>query len=312
MRIVFAGTPVFAAIALKALLEAGHEVSAVFCQPDRPAGRGQKQLFGPVKQVAIEHGLQVFQPTNLKEPDILEWIKSDPSQLWVVAAYGLLLPPDVLSFPPMGCLNIHASLLPRWRGAAPIHRAIQAGDRKTGVAIMQMEEGLDTGPILFEESIEIGPRDTTETLHNRLATLGAQAIVKALENLDSLRLNERKQSSEGVRYAHKIKKEEARINWTLPAAELERHIRAFTPSPGARFCYKEEMIKVGEAFVAALPPETPKESPAGLVINNQSDLYVLTGQGVLRFTRLQRPGAKMIAAHDFMAGCPIPVGTKLD
>jgi methionyl-tRNA formyltransferase len=312
MRLVFAGTPAFAATALEAILAAGHEVSAVFCQPDRPAGRGQKQMPGPVKQLAQKHGLPLFQPTNLKAPEILEWIKNDTSQVWVVAAYGLILPLEILSSPPLGCLNIHASLLPRWRGAAPIHRAIQAGDQKTGVAIMQMEAGLDTGPILLEESIVIEPRDTTETLHNRLADLGAQIILKALDRVEDVIQQARQQSVDGVLYAAKIQKEEAWLDWMSPAVVLERQIRAFTPSPGARFRFKEEMIKVGEAFVLDSPTYLPQTAQPGYVLNSQEDLQILTGAGVLRITRLQRPGGRMLPVQDFLAGCSVPVGSKLD
>jgi methionyl-tRNA formyltransferase len=312
MRLVFAGTPVFAAKALESILAAGHEVSAVFCQPDRPAGRGQKHVPGPVKQVAQKHSLLLFQPASLKAPEILDWIKNDTSLVWVVAAYGLLLPKEILSTPLFGCLNIHASLLPRWRGAAPIHRAIQAGDQTTGVGIMQMEVGLDTGPIVLEQTINIEERDTTETLHNRLADLGAQTILKALDHLEELLPNARKQSSEGVLYAAKIQKEEAWLDWMRPAKDLERQIRAFTPSPGARFRFKQEMIKVGEAFVLDPPPPMMQSAQPGYVLNSQEDLQVLTGSGVLRLTRLQRPGGKMLPVQDFLAGCAVPVGSKLD
>jgi methionyl-tRNA formyltransferase len=312
MRLVFAGTPVFAAVILEALLAAGHEVGAVFCQPDRPAGRGQKNQFGPVKQLALKHGLTVFQPSHLKDPELLHWIKNDHSQVWVVAAYGLLLPPEVLAAPKGGCLNIHASLLPRWRGAAPIHRAIEAGDLRTGIGIMQMEAGLDTGPILLEESIDILPRDTTPTLHDRLAALGAKLILSALNQLTELSSGAKQQSSEGVRYAAKISKEEARIDWSRPAHELERQIRAFTPSPGSRFKYREEMIKVGEASLADSTLDISSRPRPGVVIKSNQDLYITTGKGVLSLTQLQRPGGKMLAVQDFLAGCPIPEGSILD
>jgi len=311
MRIVFAGTPVFAATALAALVSAGHEISAVFCQPDRPAGRGQKETIGPVKQLALQYGLPVFQPKNLKDPETLDWIKSDTSQVWVVAAYGLLLPQEVLSSPPLGCLNIHASLLPRWRGAAPIHRAIQAGDQKTGVGIMQMEAGLDTGPLLLEETVDILPNDTTQTLHDRLAHIGAQAIIKALDQIHALAPAARPQSIQGVKYASKIQKEEAWLDWRNSAEDLERQIRAFTPSPGARFRFNNEMIKVGEASLNDTNELSQPPQP-GRVLSYHPDLLVMTGKGALSLKRLQRPGGKMLSVHDFLAGCTIPVGTILD
>jgi methionyl-tRNA formyltransferase len=209
-------------------------------------------------------------------------------------------------------LNIHASLLPRWRGAAPIHRAIEAGDPKTGVGIMQMESGLDTGPILLEETIDILPRDTTQTLHDRLAELGAQAILKVLDHLQEFRSSAKKQSGEGVLYASKIQKQEALINWTRPAKELERQIRAFTPSPGSRFKYQEEIIKVGEASLTGLPEDGLRGVLPGTVLKSYQDLQIMTGEGVLSFSRLQRPGGKMLSVQDFLAGCPIPEGSKLD
>lgn len=312
MRLVFAGTPVFAATALDALISAGHDISAVFCQPDRPSGRGKKNLHGPVKQLALKQGLPIFQPLTLKDPETLRWIHQDRAQIWVVAAYGLLLPPEVLASPPLGCLNIHASLLPRWRGAAPIQRAIEAGDLRSGVGIMKMEAGLDTGPVLLEESLDILARDTYETLHDKLAELGAKAILHALNHLETLLPMAKPQASEGVLYASKIHKEEAWLNWARPAVELERQIRAFTPSPGARFRFHEEMIKVGEACVVEAPANLPKDARPGWVLNSQQDLQVLTGEGVLRFSRLQRPGGKMLSIKDFLAGRSLPEGSQLD
>ena len=241
MKIVFAGTPEFAATALAALHAAGHEIVLVLTQPDRPAGRGMQLHASAVKQFAVQHHLPVAQPVSLrldgKYPEQAaaahELLQSTPHDVMVVAAYGLILPPTVLAIPPLGCLNIHASLLPRWRGAAPIHRAIEAGDSVTGITIMQMDAGLDTGAMLSEKSIPIAPEDTTSSLHDKLAQLGAAMIVDILEQLPSGKLTATKQPEHGVTYAAKISKEEATLDFTQPAKLLERKIRALNPAPGA-------------------------------------------------------------------------------
>jgi methionyl-tRNA formyltransferase len=312
MRLVFAGTPAFAATALKSLIAQGHEIVAVFCQPDRPAGRGHKSLPGPVKQVALDHSLPVLQPLTLKDPEVMDWIQQHPSEVWVVAAYGLLLPPEVLAAPRYGCLNIHASLLPRWRGAAPIHRAILAGDTQTGVGIMQMEKGLDTGPIVLQEKLDIHPKETTESLHDRLAELGAKLIAQALDQIEHLLPLAQPQSQEGVIYAAKIQKDEAGLNWAMPAIELERQVRAFYPTPGARFRYRDEMIRVGAADQVDLSPPHPATALPGTVLSTHPHLEVATGQGALRLTRLQKPGGRMRPAHEFLQGWPLAVAAQFE
>jgi methionyl-tRNA formyltransferase len=314
MRVVFAGTPEFAAVALDALGRAGFTIPLVLTQPDRPAGRGMKLQASPVKQWAQAHGVPVAQPRSLrldgKFPDDAEAARQAlldaRADVMVVAAYGLILPRWVLDLPRLGCLNIHASLLPRWRGAAPIHRAIEAGDAQTGVTIMQMDEGLDTGDMLLEERVQIGPQETTGQLHDRLAALGGRLIVEALEIAACGGLTRQPQPAEGITYAHKIDKAEAQIDWTLDAALLARRVRAFDPFPGAVTLANGEAIKVwaaqaeGDALpVAGSPPGTVLEAgPQGL--------RVQTGQGVLRLTELQRAGGKRLPVADFLRGANVP------
>ena len=244
MRVIFAGTPDFAAAALAAIVAAGHDVSLVLTQPDRPAGRGMNLMPSPVKKLAQAHGLEVFQPLSLKNTEAQERIAAQQADVMVVAAYGLILPQVVLDMPRFGCINIHASLLPRWRGAAPIQRALLAGDAETGVCIMQMEAGLDTGPVLLRGAFAITPSDTTASLHDRLAELGARLVVEALPLLP---LPAQPQPIEGVTYAHKIEKAEALIDWRRSAAELDRHIRAFNPFPGAQAIFAGQTVKLWAA-----------------------------------------------------------------
>ena len=259
MKVVFAGTPEFAAQALRALLAAGFEVPLVLTQPDRPAGRGMKLQASAVKQVALERGLKVAQPRGLKldgrwagdAADAEQALREAKAEVMVVAAYGLILPAWVLQLPPMGCLNIHASLLPRWRGAAPIHRAVQAGDAESGVTIMQMDEGLDTGPMLLLERVPLSATETTASLHDRLAKLGARLIVEALELAACGGLKPVPQPEDGISYAHKIDKSEAPLDWAQPAAVLERRIRAFDPFPGATCRFGEQVLKVWNAAVVS-------------------------------------------------------------
>ena len=244
MRLIFAGTPEFAAQALQAIVVAGHDVALVLTQPDRPAGRGMTLQPSAVKKVALEHGIEVFQPLTLKDTEAQAKIAAIGAEVMVVAAYGLILPQAVLDMPRFGCINIHGSLLPRWRGAAPIQRALLAGDTKTGVCIMQMEAGLDTGPVLLRGAFAIEATDTTATLHDRLAGLGARLIVEALGKLP---LPTEPQPTEGITYAHKIEKAEALIDWTKSAAELDRHIRAFNPFPGAQAVLGGQTVKFWQA-----------------------------------------------------------------
>ena len=320
MKIVFAGTPAFARVALQALLDAGFDVPLVLTQPDRPAGRGLKLQASPVKELAVARGIAVAQPRSLrldgKFPDdaaaAREALVAAAPDAMVVAAYGLILPRWVLDLPRHGCLNIHASLLPRWRGAAPIHRAIEAGDATTGVTIMQMDEGLDTGAMLLELAEPIAADDTTARLHDRLADLGARLIVPALRAAGAGALQPRPQPTDGVTYAHKIEKAEAAIDWTLPAAVIERRVRAFDPFPGATTGWRGEALKVwgaraepGSAGVAA------GVAPGRVLAAGADGIVVATGDGLLRLTALQRPGGKRLPVAEFLRGGPVAVGEEL-
>ncbi len=307
MRVIFAGTPEFARSALAALHAAGHDIVGVFTQPDRPAGRGMKLQASAVKQYAVEHGLPVVQPHSLKldgkYPDEAAaahtFIQQAQADVMVVAAYGLILPQWVLDAPRHGCLNIHASLLPRWRGAAPIHRAIEAGDAHTGVTIMQMDAGLDTGDMLLEETLPILMHDTTASLHDKLADMGAALIVKALTQVGQFQPV--KQPTEGVTYAHKIEKAEAAIDWSLSAQLLSQRVRAFDPFPGMTAQMAGETVKVWQAHVQSNASSTPQGAQHGtlLAINDQG-LHIACGEGVLCLTQLQKPGGKRQAVADFV------------
>lgn len=300
LRIGFAGTPEFAARALRAIIRAGYAVPLVFTQPDRPAGRGMKLQPSAVKQVALEQGVPVEQPRGLR----LDGRYADDARgahaalaaarldVMVVAAYGLILPQAVLDMPRLGCLNIHGSLLPRWRGAAPIQRAIEAGDAQTGITLMQMEAGLDTGPMLLREALSIAPDDTTVTLHDKLADLGADVVVRGLALLGAGQLHPETQPEAGVTYAAKITKDEARLDWSQPAEVLERRIRAFSPWPGTDFVLPDgSVVKVGAARIVDC------ELPAGRVARaDAGGVVVACGVRGLRLERLQRPGGPMQAA----------------
>jgi len=297
LRIAFAGTPHFALPALRALLQSPHRVVGVLTQPDRPAGRGRELRASPVKLLAAEHGLPLAQPSTLKTEEGRAALASWQPDLLVVVAYGLLLPKAVLQLPRLGCLNIHGSLLPRWRGAAPIHRALLAGDAQTGVTIMQLDEGLDTGPTLLERSRAIGPHETSGNLHDALAELGAQALVEAIEGYSSGALQPRAQPAEGVTYAAKIEKAEARLDWSLSAAELDRRIRAFNPWPVAETAFAGETLRVWRAAVA--DPASAGSAPGTLLGVDAAGLRVACGQGVLSISELQRAGRKPVPARDF-------------
>jgi methionyl-tRNA formyltransferase len=308
MRIAFAGTPEFARAALAAVHAAGHTVPLVLTQPDRPAGRGLKLQASPVKQYALAHGLPLAQPRSLrlegKYPDDAAAARAALEQaapdVMVVAAYGLILPPWVLALPRHGCLNIHGSLLPRWRGAAPIQRAIEAGDARTGITIMQMDAGLDTGAMLLEESTPITAADTSATLHDRLAALGAHLVVQALDLLAQGALHPRPQPDEGVTYAHKIDKAEAAIDWRAPAAVIERRLRAFDPFPGGTTELARQPLKVWRASVV------PGSGTPGQVLEASADRLVLAcGEGALALLELQLPGGKRIAAREFLQRHPL-------
>jgi methionyl-tRNA formyltransferase len=301
MNVVFAGTPEFAQVALEALVAAGHAVPLVLTQPDRPSGRGMKLHPSPVKAAALAHGIEVAQPRSLrldgKYPDdaaaARERLLAAKPDVMVVAAYGLILPQWVLDLPARGCLNIHASLLPRWRGAAPIHRAIESGDAETGITIMQMDAGLDTGDMLLEAREPIGPDDRTASLHDRLAAMGGRLIVDALARLDAL--TRVPQPAEGITYAHKIEKAEAEVDWTQPAAVIERRIRAFDPFPGASGKLGGDTVKLWSARVGA------DAGAPGTVLGTSPDgVRVACGEGSLVLTELQRPGGKRVTAAQFL------------
>ena len=306
MRLIFAGTPEFAVAALAALIDAKHDIAMVLTQPDRPAGRGLRETPSPVKRLAQQQGIDVFQPITLKTPDNQAKIAAVKADAMVVAAYGLILPQAVLDIPRLGCINIHGSLLPRWRGAAPIHRAILAGDRETGITIMQMAAGLDTGPTLLRESIPIDAKDTTATLHDQLATLGGKLIVRALQQLQNGALPATPQPDEGVTYAAKISKSEARIDWNLPAAEIERQVRAFNPFPIAQTRWRGETLRIWKAELAG----EENHSPGSLVAVEKDRIVVACGAGTLALTELQRAGGKRLAARAFLQGMSIQVGER--
>ncbi|HEY8102170.1 MAG TPA: methionyl-tRNA formyltransferase [Burkholderiaceae bacterium] len=313
MKIIFAGTPEFAAVALNALHDAGFEIPLVLTQPDRPAGRGMQLHASAVKQFAVAHNIPVAQPISLrldgKYPDVAreahELLRATPHDVMVVAAYGLILPRSILDIPKLGCINIHASLLPRWRGAAPIHRAIEAGDAETGVTIMQMEEGLDTGPMLAMQSIPIAPDDTTGNLHDKLANLGSAMIVDALQKLQKGSLVATPQPEASTNYAAKIAKEEAALDFTQPAEKLARKIRAFNPFPGASAQFNDMTIKLWCAQALPAPDGKPGQI---LAANAQDGVIVACGIGALRLTELQKPGGKRLAATEFLKGCPLSDG----
>ena len=318
MRLAFAGTPEFARAALAALHDAGHEIALVLTQPDRPAGRGMKLQASPVKQFALDHAVVLVQPRSLrldgKYPEdaaaAQQALMAAQPEVMVVAAYGLILPQWVLELPRLGCLNIHASLLPRWRGAAPIHRAVEAGDAQTGITLMQMDAGLDTGDMLAVEMVPILPTDTTGSLHERLAELGALMIVQALAQLEGgERLTAVRQPDAGVTYAHKIEKHEAVLDWTQSAELVVRRIHAFNPFPGASTTILGETVKVWEAVVQPLPQGT---TACGTVLRADAD-GVLVGarDGCVNITELQRPGGKRLGAAEFLRGFALVPGTVL-
>lgn len=312
MKVIFAGTPEFAATALAVLHEAGFDIPLVLTQPDRPAGRGMHLHASAVKQYALEHNIPVAQPISLKlngrYPDVAaeahDLLRNTKHDVMVVAAYGLILPVSVLEIPHLGCLNIHGSLLPRWRGAAPIHRAIEAGDSETGITIMQMEEGLDTGPILLKQSIAISSTDTTGSLHDRLAALGGEMIVQALRQLEQGTLAATVQPEQGVTYAAKISKEEAALDFHLPADVLARKIRAFNPFPGTHAQYGSSAIKIWTAqmVTSSKTGATPGQI---LTASAQEGILVACGEGVLKLTELQKPGGKRLPAAEFLQGFPL-------
>ena len=312
MKIIFAGTPDFAASALQALINAGHEIALVLTQPDRPAGRGMKLTASPVKQLALQYSLPVYQPEKLRTAEQQAALIPIAADVMIVAAYGLILPQAVLDMPRLGCLNIHASLLPRWRGAAPIQRAILAGDAQTGITIMQMDAGLDTGDMLSIHTVEITATDNAMTLHDKLAASGARAVVDALANLPALQQTRTVQPGEGVTYAEKLRKEEATIDWQNPAAMLDRMIRAFNPFPSAQTSLQGEVLKLWRAIPQ---PSVPHPATPGSVLTASKEGVMVacgpTGQEVLAITELQKAGSKRMDAAAFLSGNPLQAGTQL-
>lgn len=309
MNLVFAGTPAFALPTLQALLTAGHTLVAVYTQPDRPAGRGRKLTSSPVKQYALTQGLAVRQPSTLRDEE--KTLAALEPDVMVVVAYGLILPPAVLAIPRLGCINVHASLLPRWRGAAPIARAIEAGDSETGITIMQMEAGLDTGPVLVQRRTPILDTDTTDTLEARLARLGADTLVTALEMMASGTLTSHSQNHAQASYARKLQKSEATIDWSQPARLLHRKIRALNPWPVATTLWRGKVLRLRE--VGRLEPRaSPAAAPPGTVIATDSaGLQVQTGEGVLNITHLQGAGGRVLPAREFLSGTPLRAGDRL-
>ena len=305
MKILFAGTPHFAARALEALLKK-HQILAVLTQPDRPSGRGMQVTASPVKQLAQQHGITILQPSTLKNEEVQASLVTLGADVMVVAAYGLILPQSVLKIPHFGCLNIHASLLPRWRGAAPIQRAILAGDIETGITIMQMDVGLDTGDMLLKKTCSISSSETAQTLHSKLAELGAQAIVEALQQIECGQICPEKQKDEFATYAVKLTKGEASIDWTADAVELDRAVRGYFPFPVAVTKMRDTSIKIISARLVA-----DQSGESGTVISvDKKGILVAAGRGSLRLENLQKPGGKVLPVIQFIQSFPIKVGDR--
>jgi len=308
LRIVYAGTPDFSVPSLKALIDSPHEVVAVYTQPDRPSGRGRKISFGPVKQIAVDANIPVEQPPSLKGEDAQKTLANYNADVIVVAAYSLMLPQAVLDIPTYGCLNIHGSLLPRWRGAAPIERAIQAGDSETGITIMQMAAGLDTGDMLFKIKCPITQEDTGQTIHDRLAKDGADGLMIVLDQLIENKLTPEVQDDSLSTYAHKLDKAEAEIDWTQSASQIDRTIRAYNPWPVAFTKFNGKPLRL---FMSKVEANKNSDEPVGTVIDETPEgISIVTGDGVLSFSRLQLPSKKIINARDFLNGRSL-LGSKL-
>jgi methionyl-tRNA formyltransferase len=300
MRVVFAGTPEFARRALAAIAEAGHDIPLVLTQPDRPAGRGMRPSVSAVKREAMSRAIDVLQPPTLKDPEVMRRLTDAQPDALVVAAYGLILPQAVLDLPALGAMNIHASLLPRWRGAAPIQRALLAGDRETGITIMAMDAGLDTGAMLAQRAVAIGADDDAGTLEDTLASLGAAMIVEALAEAAASTLRATPQPDEGATYAHKIDKRETVIDWARPAEEIERLLRAFRPAPGARSSLRGEAVKIWRAR-----PDAARGEPGEVLAAGPDAIVVACGSGALGITELQRAGGRRMAVAEFLRGVPV-------
>ncbi|WON74951.1 methionyl-tRNA formyltransferase [Nitrosospira sp. Is2] len=308
MKIIFAGTPPFAAVALEALIVAGYEITLVLTQPDRPSGRGMKPVASPIKLLALQHRLTLLQPATLKQPELHAQLEAADADIMVVAAYGLILPSPVLRIPRLGCLNIHASLLPRWRGAAPIQRALLAGDRETGITIMQMDQGLDTGAILLQRAVPIAPDDTAQTLHDKLALLGAQCIAEALTNLRQGTLTGLPQDEDAATYAPKLEKDEAEINWGDSAQAAHRAVQAFNPRPGAYAWISGVPLKIWQASVGVDTGGAPGE----IVATGRDGIAVACGAGTLVLEVVQKAGGKKMSAGEFLLGHPLRPGDRFE
>lgn len=308
MRIIFSGTPEFAAETLQALLTTEHEICAVYTQPDRPSGRGRKLTASPVKQLALEHNIPVEQPLNFKEDADKATLASYNADLMIVVAYGLLLPQAVLDMPKLGCINIHASLLPRWRGAAPIQRAILAGDDTTGVCIMQMEAGLDTGPVLARAECPIHNDDTAQNLHDRLAQIGSDTLLNTLGNLENQQANAVAQDDELMCYAHKLRKDEAAIDWQKSAQDIVRQINAFNPWPVAQTLWQDKVFRI---WSANLLDEQHSAKAGEVIAVNKQGIDIATGNGVLRLTEIQVPGKRAMLVSDFLNANSLIAGEYL-
>jgi methionyl-tRNA formyltransferase len=308
MRIIFAGTPDFAAESLKALLHSGHDICAIYTQPDRPAGRGRKLTPSPVKQVALDHQIPVEQPLNFKHEDSINHLASYQADLMIVVAYGLLLPQAVLDTPRLGCINVHASLLPRWRGAAPIQRAILAGDKETGVGIMKMEAGLDTGPVLLEARCAINANDNAQSLHDKLAELGAATLLESLVDIEHRLQQAIPQDDSHMTYASKLQKQEAVIDWQQPAKQILRQVNAFNPWPVAQTLLNGDVLRIWQAeFII----ESSNAKPGTIIAVSKQGIDVATTDGSLRITQLQMPGKRAMQVQDFLNANSIDTGVEL-
>ena len=309
MRVVFAGTPVFSLSSLEALIaHPAAEVVAVYTQPDRPAGRGKNLTQSPIKARAVELGITVMQPHSFKEDSAIETLRELNPDLMVVTAYGLILPQSVLDIPLLGCINVHASLLPRWRGAAPIQRAIEAGDAKTGVTLMQMEAGLDTGPMLAKVAIDIDSEDTGGSLHDKLSLIGGRLLSDALDAIAAGKLTPERQNEAEACYASKLAKSEAIIDWSEPASAIARKVRAFNPWPMTNTLSGDQVLRV----LTAIPCSIPNQHPPGFIVEvNTDNIVVATGEGGLEITRVQKAGSKPMDVKDYLNGARLAVGDRL-
>ncbi len=306
--LIFAGTPDFAATILAGLLNTDHRIVAVLTQPDRPAGRGRKPRPSPVKQLATLHGIPVLQPQTLKDEAIQRQLAALKPDALIVAAYGLLLPPAVLELPRYGCINVHASLLPRWRGAAPIQRALLAGDEESGISIMQMDKGLDTGDILALAPCPIAPTDTASSLHDRLAQLGIETLNTTLEQLGGAQLQPSPQDNAEANYAERLSKQEGELDWTLPATTLERRVRAFNPWPVTYTTREQTRLRIWQAKHIS---DDTNNTPGTVIATSAEGIDVATGDGLLRLQTVQRPGGRALKASDYLNACPITIGEQL-